>query len=461
MPAEASGLRERDFYPLVTGGVDDSANSYAWGIAHYKNALYVGTNRHHLWGISQGMSQLLPWDLPFDLTDSGPPGPTNQVPGEEEWANELAGRIYRYQNGVWERVHTAEILEGELPIVFPPQDPPIEGYYPESYGYRTLGVFDGQIYAIGVGTWIPNMPISRILRSDTGDADDWEDVTGIIDQTVNPRGLVEWRGHLYVNASIPGATATGSGAAVVYRFTGNSPDYWEAVSHPGFDNPDNAEIYYLEVFSDCLYASTVNYNTGFEVWKTCGGSDSRGSGLLWSNVIRDGFGDSWNQYGMTMESFGDYLYIGTAVGIGIVLKDNQPVGTRASDIIRIDAHDNAELIMGAYIARDPPPGWPRFRRPRSRLPAGFGNPFNVYIWHLTAYDGVLYAGTLDLIGKGADLWKSYNGIRWWPVTLHGFGNENNIGLRRIVPVPGLGLVIGTANGQTGDPRGGFEVWVGD
>jgi hypothetical protein len=410
------------------------------------------------------MSQLLPWDLPIDLGGLGPPGPANQNPGDKDWAEALAGRIYRYKSGLWERVHTAAILEGTLPIVFPPQDPPIEGYYPESYGYRTLGVFKDHIYAIGVGTWIPNMPISRILRSDTGDEGEWDDVTGIIAKTVNPRGLVEWRDELYVNASIPGATATGSGVAVVYRFTGNAPDYWEAVSDPGFGNPDNAEIYYLEVFNDCLYASTVNYNTGFEVWKTCsdGAEGSDGDGLLvWSNVIRDGFGDTWNQYGMTMESFRDHLYVGTAVGIGIVLKDNQPVGTRASDIIRIDADDNAELIMGAYIARDPPPGWPRFRRPQSRLPAGFGNPFNVYIWHLTAYDGALYAGTLDLIGKGADLWKSYNGTRWWPVTLDGFGNDNNIGIRRIVPVADLGLVIGTANGETEDPRGGFEVWVGD
>jgi hypothetical protein len=197
----------------------------------------------------------------------------------------------------------------------------------------------------------------------------------------------------------------------------------------------------------------------------------------------------------------------------MVMKDNQPVGTRPLEIIRIDANDKAELIVGSPIAFDPPSGWPRFRKPKSGLSAGFGNPFNVYTWHLTAYDGVLYAGTLDLSGMlldaiseiignsanspprwgsasgwdfgsswdsrsrwdsasrmsrrlprlapGADLWKSRDGVRWEPVTLNGFGNDNNTGIRRIVAVPELGLVVGTGNAATGDPRGGFEVWVGD
>jgi len=508
---EAAGLKQGDFYPLATGGIDDSANSYAWGIAYHDGALYVGTNRHHIWGILQGMSQLIPGDLPIDIGDIigdigiGPPGPSNQVPGEAEWAEEMRGRIYRYKDGDWEEVHRAAVLNGQLPIVYPPQD--IKGYYPESYGYRTLGVFEGQIYAIGVGTWVPNMPISRILRSTSGDPGHWDNVTGILDKTLNPRGFVEYRGELYTNASIPGATPTGSGAAVVYRFTRSGPDYWEPVSTPGFGNLDNAEIYYLEVFNDCLYASTVNYVTGFEVWKTCSDRALNGSELAWTNVIRDGFGDTWNQYGMTMESFGKHLYVGTAVGAGMVLKDNQPVGSRPLEIIRIDANDKAELIVGSRIAFDPPPGWPRFRKPKSRMSAGFGNPFNVYTWHLTAYDGVLYAGTLDLSGMlldaiseiignfanstprlgsafgwdfgsrwdsasrmsrrlprlapGADLWKSRDGVRWEPVTLNGFGNDKNAGIRRIIPVPDLGLVVGTGNGATGDPRGGFEVWVGD
>ena len=56
---------------------------------------------------------------------------------------------------------------------------------------------------------------------------------------------------------------------------------------------------------------------------------------------------------MTMAVFGDYLYVGTAVGIGMVMKNNRVVGTRAIEIIRIDKNDNAELVVGALEASDP------------------------------------------------------------------------------------------------------------
>jgi hypothetical protein len=287
------------------------------------------------------------------------------------------------------------------------------------------------------------------------------------------------------------------------------------VSIPGFGG-DNSEIYYLTVFNNHLYASTVNLVTGFEVWKTDGTSDGTGK-YVWTRVIKNGFGDTWNQYGMTMAVFADYLYLGTAVGIGMVMKDGQVVGTRAIEIIRIDKDDNAELIVGAKQASDPVDGGPNPRIPTSGMGAGFGNPFNVYAWNMNVYKDCLYVGTFDLsvfvIGAleknpellrffmhiyapgdlafppeildaiinsrftpevlelmkklfgGGDLWKSCDGVHWMPVTLNGFGNPLNYGIREVIPVQINGidtaLAVGTANPFTGRPNGGCEVWLED
>jgi hypothetical protein len=107
----------------------------------------------------------------------GPAGPDNEDPGQEEWAKEFSGQIWRLHNGQWECVHTSKIEYGLLPVVSNPMLPPpspIVGYYPESYGYRTMGVYDGRLFAIGIGTWVPNMPLARILRTSTGEPGAWE-----------------------------------------------------------------------------------------------------------------------------------------------------------------------------------------------------------------------------------------------------------------------------------------------
>ena len=112
-------------------------------------------------------------------------------------------------------------------------------------------------------------------------------------------------------------------------------------------------------------------------------------------MIDEGYGDTYNQWGMTMEPFRGRLYIGTAVGGGMVLKDGQPVGTRAFDLIRLDRYDNPQLIVGAYRPSDPLEGWPEYRIPASLWPAGFANPFNVYVWHMCVHNDWLYLATYD------------------------------------------------------------------
>lgn len=514
-----NGLTEEDFQRLSTGGFGDSANSYAWGVGYFNGALYVGTNRHHLWSVIEGLDysfqmQGLPVTLnSLNLADS----PLNPV-GSEAWANEMRAEIWRYKNGEWELVHQAAIMNLG-----------VQGYYPESYGYRMMGVFNGKLYVCGIGTWWPPMPISRVLVSTTGNWGSWQDVSGVIAGTNNVRGLVEYKGKLYISASTPGTSVSGAGLGAVWCSANPGVDPWVKVCEDGFVGPEsnNTEIPYLTVFNGYLYASTLNYEQGFEVWKT-NGTDSNNDGVYeWKQVVKDGFGDTWNQWGMTMKVFNNYLYVGTAVGVGMVIKNNTLAGTRPSDLIRLDKNDNAQLVMGSYIAYDPVKGYPTVRTPLSKWPAGFGNPFNVYIWHMEVHNGELYVGTFDMCGflkyapelvknlltsqiiekyknqintpevqnllkqypeyaekinvlieklgkvdiqaltdyidnnfAGADLWKTSDGKTWNPVTLNGFNNPNNYGIRRLMSLSNVCLIVGTANPFTGKPFGGCEVLFG-
>ena len=118
--------------------------------------------------------------------------------------------------------------------------------------------------------------------------------------------------------------------------------------------------------------------------------------------------------------------------------------------------------------------------------AGFDNPFNVYAWNMNVYKNCLYVGTFDMsifvlgaleknpellrlflsiyapddldfpeeivdaivnsrltpemlelmkkLFGGGDLWKSCDGVNWLPVTINGFNNHFNYGIREVIPV---------------------------
>ncbi|MGD6818509.1 hypothetical protein ACQCVE_15725 [Metabacillus sp. 113a] len=58
--------------------------------------------------------------------------------------------------------------------------------------------------------------------------------------------------------------------------------------------------------------------------------------------------------------------------------------------------------------------------------------------------------------SGFDLWKSGNGCIWLPVSLNGFGNPENYGVRNLFSSKNGKLYLGTAN-----PFHGCEVWEKD
>lgn len=513
-PPKVTPLKVDNYVEIGQGGFGDSANSYSWSVYWFKGNLYVGTNRHHLHSMYEAMTYMpgapvSPDMMPDYLRPEQPPSTEWFHP---DWANAFQGEIWRYnQQKQWERVHQS----GVFPMSLPSPPYPANNMAPVAYGYRAMAEFNGYLYACGIGTWMPPMNTNTIVRSASGEPGTWENVSGGIAGTTNIRAITTWSGKLYVAASVTD-TVTGKVGAVVFASADPKNEDWTPVSTAGFGTTDNSEIYYMTVFNDHLYASTVNLVTGFEVWKTNGIPDMNGQ-YAWTRVIRNGFGDTWNQYGMTMAVFNDHLYVGTAVGIGMVMKKNvdtgqdEVVGTRAFEIIRLDKDDNAELIAGAEEASDPIEGGPSPRVPTSGMGAGFNNPFNVYAWNMNVYKSCLYVGTFDMsvfvLGAlekdpsllpwfleiygadlspeilaaitngltpenielmmqyfaGGDLWKSCGDEEWTPVTINGFGNRYNYGIREVIPVQVNGkdaaLSVGTANPFTGKPNGGCEVWL--
>jgi len=232
----------------------------------------------------------------------------------------------------------------------------------------------------------------------------------------------------------------------------------------------------LSVFSGQLYAGTTN-SEGSELWRT----DDPKPGN-WTRVIEGGYGNKVPQGFMTLRPFGTQLYLGTVL---------YPVGTsvyEGCDILRVDAADKVELLVGK--TRDP--GKPTAIAPLSKLAGGFGYPFNVYSWYMAEYKGRLYVGTYDagsqaidyaeevygltrdkwsethralmdvVLGSpdrkrqgGADLYRTKDGVSWEPLTLDGFGDRDNYGVRNLLVTP-WGLMVGTGNAVDG-----FEIWLGD
>lgn len=169
-----------------------------------------------------------------------------------------------------------------------------------------------------------------------------------------------------------------------------------------------------------------------------------------------------------------------------------------SELIRIDKNDKWQLIVGGEPIKPTHTLTGTRSKSLSAYKAGFSNPFNVYIWQLKSYNNMILASTfnhgsnietlrnISLLNKdiiieklgeliykmvldiydailylfnkynyprGFDLFVSFDGIHFRPITLNGFGNGNNYGGRiLLVSNDGKNLYIGTAN-----PYDGCEV----
>jgi hypothetical protein len=396
--------------------------------------------------------------------------------------------IWRYdpRRSDWQRMYQA-------PIVI--------GHHGEEMsrdlGYRGMSVFRGPsdtvpaLYVSNVSRSHDDGPI--IMRTEDGKTFVPVSEPGLIGLPVTSlRLLVPFKGRLF---TAPTGTTDGnpnmSGVTLILESRDPAKGKWQPINEPSFGDPNNRTVFELRGFAGHLYAGTAN-NEGFQIWRT------RAEGTPpyhWEKVISQGAGrGSLNQIATSMIPFRNALYIGTGIQNGGYDHAND-IGPAGAEIIRINRDGSWDLLIGDI--RDDG------RKPLSGIAAGFNNICNGYVWRMGIHRGWLYAGTMEwsiflryisfegrpertvrMLQKvnvesiinnqgGFDLWRTADGVNWMPVTLRGFDNPYNYGVRNIVSTP-YGAFIGTTNpfgprvavlqGERwiyeDNPEGGLEIWQG-
>jgi hypothetical protein len=439
--APIGGLNSDNFRMISRNGFDPADhrrdfNDYAWSMTYFTpdgsevGHVYCGTGNDMI-GLVYESIEVLEGLQSIEDIHARPP--------------EL--RRYRPDLGpkAWERVLDYRDIE--------------DGPEYATHGFRSLAVYrsatDGKarLYA---GTMSDD---ATVWRSESGEPGSWEQVWSL-GEVNSVRSFATHNGLLYfaLAADVP----VDEPIARVWATDGDA--FWPVVSD-GFGNPDNTGAMALASFNDWLYVGTRNEVTGYEVWKLLGpdGADEP------VQIVSAGGPSPINQAAATFCIFRDRLYVGNLIDP----VTNLTGGPKAADIIRIAPDDSWKTIVG--------PG------SITGIPSGFDHWPNAYIWSMTVHDGLLYAATMDQISglfnmieqadrmiaiikasrdqrrprpleriyrAGADLYKTADGITWYPVTVTGFRDVGNQGFRNLVSV-GDELYVGTTN-----PFDGLEVWRG-
>jgi len=111
---------------------------------------------------------------------------------------------------------------------------------------------------------------------------------------------------LYIASGVMGMTTTNEFLYIrLYRSASGDPGTWERVSTIGKDDVHNTRTIVdgATTYNGALYVSTMNVQTGVELWRTT-------EGATWTQVNADGFGDA-DTFAAQMTAFNGYLYAWT------------------------------------------------------------------------------------------------------------------------------------------------------
>lgn len=469
-----AGLHQRDFRLIARAGFGDGQNAYAHSMAWFEGSLYVGTTR--------GNFPLMRARLPIGM-DVWPV----ECP-ENPFDLDLRAEIWRYdvQRDTWRRVYKAPLIKGSHGKLIP-----------RDLGYRGMIVYrePNEPPRLFVSTWSPAKgPGPLLLMSADGETFVPSCEPGLMGLPVTTiRALAAHKGRLFTTpAGSRGGNPNVSGHSVVYESTSPSKGQWEPVSDFGFGDAGNLTIFEMESFGEHLYVGTLNLS-GYQVWRSTLEGDKP---YVWEKVIDRGASRGpLNQIALSMAAFKGALYVGSAIQGGGIDRQNR-VGPAPPELIRIYPDGEWELLVGD--SRDTPAG---YKHALSGYLPGMDNLFNGYFWRMVEHQGWLYLSTFEwssVLGyanrrtwpqafvnivnsvgpqailerqSGFELYRSYDGENWVPVTTNGMGNPFNIGLRTLASTE-HGLFVGTTNpfgpnyiplGEPTyryNPRGGCEVFLG-
>ncbi|MCD6567467.1 MAG: PKD domain-containing protein [Dehalococcoidia bacterium] len=495
-PSPLEGFERDDFECLAQDGFGDEMNNYAWSMAEFNGDIYAGTSRNQGWSM---ISMLYHDIVPVDMFTQ--PRDADLFPWEktEDFLEDMRGEIWRCHDGEWQVVHRAEPNEGigyRSMVAF-------NGYLYAAVGswmgpgtgtmlwrsrsgdpgtwevvggeMSALGAFDSRAMTVHngmlyLGTSVGQAAVASIFA--TSDGEHWEQVASFEGTGNNYiASLKSFNGYLYAG------TGNFQNGFEVWRSTVSDPasqDDWMQIVSGGAGDARNWWAATMEVFGDQLYVGSLSLPLfseenpelllqmlkGFELiridsddqWELVIGSYPWSVGIPNEETSeRDlslsgwpaGFGNPLNFYCWSMEEHEGVLYLGTFDASSLLqllpieeLIDELELDPEDQEEMVILLKEYLEMLEGAGVSEE-------FLEPlREVIEALEQQPVD---WE-EVYE-ILIAGF-----AGADLWKTEDGICWEPVTLNGFDDPNNYGMRTML---NGSLLVGTANPFLG---GGCQVW---
>ncbi|MFC1888299.1 hypothetical protein ACFL4G_00945 [Thermodesulfobacteriota bacterium] len=538
--AEFNGLDTEDFRLIASDGIDERLNSYPWAMEQFDGdgdgtpEVYVGTINnalcHQLRPDLGGSPPPEKWQCPNELW-----APETSV----AYFEAATGPAYVYQGRIdartgawdWRRVwepdfdtevfafRGARVFNDALymlsnhetgPTVWRTTDgihyerasPPGMGAFGGTVippGFRGAQVFDGRLCiasdaqgAIYCSTEPSTDPASWEQVNSTG----FITSGGQVHELVYDLGTVSTAGESTLTDDeqnwFPGYHAgrlvlitqgTGDGQSALILSNDDRTltieGTWETVpdstSRYKIHNPaepDSGRIWQMAPFNGHLYA--IAFNLGGEgpmLWKSADPAPGN-----WTLVIEGGYGNPGTGF-TTLRPFRNHLYLGTGNYFGTFFLGG---GFKGCEILRVDASDNVELVVGevrpaGVLGPDPV-------EPISGLEDGFGHLLGLYIWYMGEHRGWFYVGTGDASGlawdkldaslpegfppawqeayddmfgpPGFDMWRTRDGVEWFEVSDNGLGFHDNSGVRNFMSTR-WGLLFGATNAVDG-----FQLWLG-
>jgi len=501
---------------IATNGFGDQANSEAWSMAWFTNAvgqsqLYVGTGRE-VYCVTSALAA-----IEAGLPGLYPPAIGGCTP--DYHLLPLRAEIWQYtpQTNTWLRVfqspNSLTTTSNTGAAVATARE----------MGIRSLTVVNepGGVTALYAGTvtsgaifetnhTVGGWPPPRILRSTDG-----------VTWTALPQDPGTFLGNISTAAESDqqfqnfGFRSGGQLNGILYMQVGNFSGVGRVIASKPGTNPnggnDNYQfvspptevlpVWILQSFNGFMYAATGNpYNaagspTEYGVWKT----DGLGTApYTWTPIIAENAGYSQQQplapnYALSMQIFSDTAPGGCPATSGVVTGGAGGclyVGTdEPSELVRIhpdttgqvpvnnadgslDTVDSWDLVVGNPRTIPPPnPGAGNAVLPISGIGQYFDNGFTGHFWRMGVGGMGLYMSTYDWSAEhsnqngfaanwaqefGTDLFRTPDGIHWTAVSRIGLGDGMNTGGRTFGQTP-FGLYWGTARPAVG----GTQVYMID
>jgi len=233
---------------------------------------------------------------------------------------------------------------------------------------------------------------------------------------------------------------------------------WRPVEAAGFARPSTSGIRSMSVYRDQLYLATFNASEGCEIWRSA-------DGATWERVVSQGFYGRRASSVRAMSAFDGFLYAADseAAGGGQVWRAADGFTWTATSTPGFGDPGNVTLSVmtvfqdhlyvgtgrvsgGCQLWRSPDGlSW------SATMTGGFGNPMNEAAWSMLEFRGHLYVGTMNWT-EGCEIWRSADGASWERVTVRGWADHGNAYVWQFAEYRGL-LWAGTLNAEDG-----CEIW---